>query len=228
MRYRFLQKTLSYLTEHSRQILFSGLWICGSIIVCTVIPVIYMLIDPHWLRLLTAALAVAGLVFLLNRLYTYHYQRLHGKRARTGALRHVWIFALTSVVGVLAVFALFGLVMSAITSPVRQYQWVLVYGSYILAIVLFPAIGILLYTPVVIKGNVMESISVFWDGLKAQYLKLLLVSLGVAAINLGLSLIIESVPVMTAVSVVLSTILWTIAWESSLLQYRQTKETVQG
>ena len=156
---------------------------------------------------------------LARQTYRFQYERLHRKRAEKGTLLRVWISWLVSLGMVCLVFAILGLLLRAIGLPVETNQAYIAYGSIALAVALFPIVAVMLYAPMIERAKMKRCAALFLDGLRKLYPALLIICVLIVAINFGLTQLIHNNLIMTIVSIILSSILWTIAWEECLRIY---------
>jgi hypothetical protein len=224
------QELGAYLKQYAREIISGGMWICAVISLCAMVPVVYMLTGSLFVRLLFLVVGGACVFWLIRRLYIYYHRRLHGRPPDKSMFRRVALYALLSSSGILLTFGFFGLIVSLLPLSVSQYQPVMVYGSYILSVLLFPAAGSLLCMPVVNinSGTFFNHVKACFHIMIKQYLKLLPVSLVLMGMHIGIFLLVKQTWLMSAISVLLSTLLWVVTWESSLQAYQRRGNRAQA
>ena len=215
------KKLASEVKSDHAQILRSCTWISGVICVCVCTPYIYGLIPALWLRLIYLSLVVFVIFRFVRHIYRIHYKRLHGSLPNKGSLSRVWINWVISAWLVFLLFSLLGLMLGLISQSVDSYQDIITYASIILAVLLFPAIAVMLYVPLVAKVKLKSSVPLLTRGMLKLYPLLLLCCIVIVAINFGFTLFIQSIPIMAVISIILSTFLWAVAWEGCLRIYKK-------
>lgn len=210
------QRFLSYVSEHHRLIMAGCAWVSAILLVCVGVPYLYGVIPVFWLRLLVVSIAAVCLIFLFRQMHHFHYSRLHGGAPERGRLSFVWVNWLVSLWIVCFLFAVFGLLLRLFNLPVVVTQSIFTYGTLVLSVLLFPAVAIMLYIPIVAKVKIRPSITLFLRGFIKLYPALFVVSLLLATVNWGLSLLIHNTLVSIIISIALSSALWTISWEGCL------------
>lgn len=194
----------------------------GMIASALVTAYVYDLIGSLWLRLALAAAAAALIALLLLVFYKNGQKQLEQTLPSMSSmlptstkktLLCAGVCLMLSLLLIAIAFALFRLLLPVLSPTVSIYHTLTVYGTYILAVLLYPVACLLLFQPAAYTTIALRKrVALFFSELKALYFYLLPLCVAAVLVNAAASYLISNAAVQATIAFLCSVLLWTLSW----------------